>query len=69
MPVHDQYSHGASALRTLAEAHKSGLIEGTSFTARESRHGLGPVKVLRGAGAGSYPQQQRRSFNKPNVIR
>ena len=69
VPVHDQYSHGASALRTLAEAHKSGLIEGTSFTARESRHGLGPVKVLRGAGAGSYPQQQRRSFNKPNVIR
>lgn len=66
VPVHDQYSHGASALRTLAEAHKRGLIEGTSFTARESRHG--PVKVLRGAGAGAYPQL-RRSFNKPNVIR
>lgn len=51
-PVHDQYSHGASALRTMAEAHRLGMIEGTSFTARENRDR--PVKVLRGPGPQSY---------------
>lgn len=36
-PVHDAYSHGASALRTFAEAHMRGMLEGTSTTARETR--------------------------------
>jgi hypothetical protein len=52
-PVHDRYSHGASALRTMSEAHRLGMIEGTSFTAREYR--IHPVRVLRGAGPQSYP--------------
>lgn len=36
-PVHDESSHGASALRTLAEAHARGMLEGTTTTERESR--------------------------------
>lgn len=60
--VHDQYSHGASALRTMAEAHHRGMIDGTSFTAKEQR--VVTRKVLRGPGQGAYPQQRR-----PNVIR
>lgn len=51
-PVHDRYSHGASALRTMAEAHRLGMIAGTSFTARETR--TSPSRVLRGPGPGSY---------------
>lgn len=51
-PVHDEFSHGADALRTFAEAHKLGMIEGTSLTARENR--TIPVKVLRGPGPDSY---------------
>ncbi len=46
MPVHDEFSHGADALRTMAEAHRLGMIEGTSLTARENRDK--PTKVLRG---------------------
>lgn len=63
-PVHDEFSHGADALRTLAEAHRLGMIEGTSTTARESR--TSPRKVLRGPGPDSY------SMNRPtqrNVLR
>lgn len=63
-PVHDRYSHGASALRTMSEAHRLGMIEGTSLTARENRSM--PVKVLRGAGADSYSIKPARM---PNVIR
>jgi hypothetical protein len=34
-PVHDESSHASSALRTFAEAHMRGMLEGTSFTAKE----------------------------------
>lgn len=51
-PVHDQYSHGASALRTMAEAHDRGMIDGTSFTAKENKSN--PPKVLRGPSPQSY---------------
>lgn len=64
--VHNQYSHGADALRTMAEAERLKMLDGMSVTARESRSG--PIKVVRGPGAGAYPIQ-RRPFNKPNVIR
>lgn len=60
-PVHDQYSHGASALRTLGEAHDLGMIEGTSFTARENRSR--PTKVLRGPGPQSHSVPMRRQAN------
>ncbi len=56
-PVHDQYSHGADALRTMAEAYRQGLIEGTSFVARDNRSK--PVTVLRGPGPDSYPVHER----------
>lgn len=39
-------------LRTFAEAHQKGMIEGTSLTARENRST--PPKVLRGPGPDSY---------------
>lgn len=52
MPVHDEFSHGCDALRTMAEAHRLGMIEGTSFTAKENRDR--PTKVLRGPGPNSY---------------
>lgn len=35
-PEHNRYSHGADALRTMAEAHKLRMIEGSSMTARET---------------------------------
>ncbi len=51
-PVHDEFSNGADSLRTFSEAHRLGLIEGTSLTARENRSR--PAKVLRGPGEHSY---------------
>jgi hypothetical protein len=61
-PVHDQYSHGADALRTFAEAHRQGLLEGSSHTASEERRK--PIKVLRGPGPESYSGGPRkRQFN------
>jgi hypothetical protein len=29
-PVHDEFSHGADSIRTMAEADRLGMIEGTS---------------------------------------
>lgn len=63
-PVHDEFSHGADALRTMAEAHRLGMIEGTSFTARENRDR--PTRVLRGPGPQSYPV---RSPHQRRVLR
>ena len=37
MPVHDACSHPCDALRTFAEAHARGMLEGTSTTAKEER--------------------------------
>ena len=57
-PEHNAYSHGADALRTMSEAHKLGMIEGTSRVARESaREGRSRPAVLtaglqQGYGAG-----------------
>lgn len=51
-PVHDASSHGSDSLRTMAEAHAQGLLEGPSRTAKETRRSA--VKVLRGAGPDSY---------------
>ena len=59
-PVHDEFSHGADALRVFAEAHQLGMIEGTSFTAREFRDR--PIKVLRGPGPESYPVRARQPW-------
>ena len=67
-PVHDQYSHGASALRTMSEAYRNGMIEGTSLTAKESRRGGGEgPRVIRSAG----PQAPliRSGFGPRRVIR
>lgn len=58
-PVHDQYSHGASALRTMSEAYRNKMLEGTSATARETRNH--PVRVLRGPGPESYSIKRKVS--------
>lgn len=47
-PVHDDNSHGASALRTFAEAHMRGLLEGTSAVAGQSLAGAGGRTILAG---------------------
>lgn len=64
-PVHDKFSHGASALRTMSEASRQAMLEGSSAVARENR--AHPVRVLRGAGPDSYPAGLAR--RGPNVIR
>lgn len=63
-PIHNEFSHGADALRTFAEAHRCGMVDGTSLVARENRSI--PHKVLRGPGPQSYPIEQRR---KVRVVR
>ncbi len=64
-PVHDQYSHGASALRTMSEAYANKMLDGTSEIAKA---GKTPAKVLRGPGPDSYPWE--RGIDKgPRVLR
>lgn len=59
VPIHNQYSHGADALRTMAEASRLGMIDGTSFTAKENRSK--PTKVIRGYSDQSYSIQPPRT--------
>jgi len=54
--VHNQYSHLCDALRTMAEADRSKMLEGMSVTAKASRQM--PKKVLRGPGEGAYPMRR-----------
>lgn len=44
-PVHDQSSHGADALRTFAEAHSRGMLQGGTQTATEHRRGRFSVQT------------------------
>ncbi len=63
--VHDEYSHGADAFRTMGEAYALKMLEGTSELARA---GKTPAKVLRGPGPDSYPWE--RGIDKgPRVLR
>ncbi len=57
-PVHDIYSNGADGLRTFAEAERQGMLEGSSFTAKESR---GTNKVIRGYSKDSFSIQPSRT--------
>jgi hypothetical protein len=50
-PVHNQYSHGADAMRTFSEAYAKGMLPGTS----EYAHPHGEVEVRR-----DPPAQRRR---------
>ncbi len=65
-PVHDEFSNGADSLRTFAEAHRLGMLQGTSITARENR--VNPVNVLRGPKPDSY-SIKRQPYHSPNVLR
>jgi phage terminase large subunit len=66
--VHDEYSHGADAARTLAEAWDDGMLDSRIIV---SPMGSGPglegavpahvPKVLRGMGAQSYPITSRQA--------
>jgi phage terminase large subunit len=60
-PVHDEFSHGADAIRTMGEAYRLGMLEGTSLSAKESRAVAKPVKVLRGPGPQSYSVGAKRT--------
>lgn len=62
-PVHNEFSHGADALRTFFEAHKCGMVDGVSAVARESRYGQNKPKVLTGPNVNSYPNALRRKIN------
>lgn len=57
-PEHNQYSHGADALRTFIEALKRGMIDGTSMTVRGVNQAK--MKVLRGPSSDSYSIKPRR---------
>jgi hypothetical protein len=56
-PIHNEFSHGSDAVRTFGEAHRCGMIDGTSFTAREMRSR--PITALRGPGPTSYPVRRK----------
>lgn len=56
-PVHDIYSNGADAARTMAEAERQGMLEGSSGVAKESR--VQKIRVLRGLGEDSIPAERR----------
>jgi hypothetical protein len=65
VPVHDDYGHGADGLRTLSEASRLGMIEGTSDTAEEGRaENRGPRVILAG-----YNQQPLRRWQKTRVLK
>lgn len=57
-PVHDLYSHGASAIRVMAEGMRAGLLEGGSSAARDHR---AKPNVLRGAGPSSYGTKLKKN--------
>jgi hypothetical protein len=59
-PVHDIYSNGADALRTMGEAHRQGMLEGASSTARENRNT--PVSVIRARGYEAPTDNRVRKF-------
>ncbi|MGD0638264.1 MAG: hypothetical protein ABSA72_09545 [Nitrososphaerales archaeon] len=60
-PLHDEYSHGADALRTFSEAYATGTLGGDAEVALESRRGhSGPRTALRGPSESSYPFSQKR---------
>jgi len=59
-PVHNEFSHGADALRTMSEAHRLGLLEGASAVDGETR--ISERKVLRGPGPQSSRVGQRQQW-------
>lgn len=57
-PVHDEFSHGADGLRTMSEAYRLGMIDGTSYVANDSRRANPPRsqgKLLAGQTAPQLP--------------
>jgi hypothetical protein len=68
-PVHDEASHGSDALRTFAEAHLRGMLEGASSTARQSRSRLGGARVVTGLREPGPSQAPGRHESKTIVLR
>ena len=64
-PVHDDSSHGADALRTFAEAHYRGMMDGHNTIERETRTNV-RARVISGM---SHEREVKRFRRKPNVIR
>lgn len=67
MPVHDETSHGCDALRTFAEAHQRGMLDGNTSIERENRIRQ-RVKVIRGVGS-DEEIRVGRSSRRPSVRR
>lgn len=67
-PIHNEFSHGADSLRTFSEAHRLGMVDGTSLVAKESRRGGPRINVLRGPSPSSYPLGLMGK-RKPQVLR
>lgn len=65
VPVHDQYSHGADALRTAAESHRLGLIEGLNAHMGEDGAPKKPKVIL----AGWNKSQGGQTWPGPRVIK
>ena len=51
-PVHDIYSHGADAFRTMAEALSLGMLKGKSAVERSGRN-IGNIGI-NGSGTGDF---------------
>lgn len=66
-PVHDIYSNGADALRTMGEAYRLGMLEGTSSTALETKQTQS--RVLRGPGPDSYSVRGASPFRQQQALR
>lgn len=63
-PVHDEFSHGADSIRTMAEAYRLGMIGGTSLARDVSDNATGMEQrrerqVLRGPRSDSYSFTKR----------
>lgn len=70
MPVHDESSHGASALRTLAEAHARGMLDGvTKYTGedgqrRKKREAVTGLRSRHGDRSDKPPGQRRLALTR-----
>jgi len=67
MPVHDECSHGADALRTFAEAHQRGMLKGHTPLEREMNIQK-RTRVITGVHGNTDDRSFRRT-RKPRVLR
>ena len=64
MPVHDNTSHTCDALRTFAEAHARGMLDGATSIERDSRRGGRRVNVI----TEDFKKRSTSGRRRPRVI-